>query len=30
MYTIALDKVHLDQVRERYPFWRDADEFKIM
>lgn len=30
VFTITLDKDHLLQVRERFPFWRDADEFRIM
>ncbi|MFL5739849.1 MAG: amidohydrolase [Flavisolibacter sp.] len=30
IHTIALDKDHLNQVRDRFPFWRDADEFKVM
>jgi omega-amidase len=30
VFTIALDKEHLDQVRQKFPFWRDADEFRIL
>jgi predicted amidohydrolase len=30
IFTIALDKDHLNAVREKFPFWRDADEFKII
>lgn len=30
IYTITLDKTHLDTVREKFPFWRDADQFMIM
>jgi omega-amidase len=29
-FTIALDKTHLQEVRARFPFLRDADEFKIL
>jgi predicted amidohydrolase len=29
-FTIKLDKEHLQKVRERFPFWRDADHFKIL
>jgi omega-amidase len=28
--TIGLDREHLQQVRERFPFLRDADHFEIM
>jgi predicted amidohydrolase len=28
--TIALDKDHLDKVREKFQFWRDADQFSIV
>lgn len=27
--TITLDKAHLDAVRARFPFWKDADGFRI-
>lgn len=30
VFTIALSKEHLQQVRERFQFWRDADEFQIL
>lgn len=30
VFTITLDKQHLETVREKFPFWRDADEFKIL
>jgi predicted amidohydrolase len=30
VFTITLDKDHLDTVREKFPFWRDADQFQIM
>jgi predicted amidohydrolase len=29
-FTINLDKEHLQKVRERFPFWRDADHFTIL
>lgn len=25
--TITLDKKHLEEVRQRFPFWRDSDDF---
>jgi predicted amidohydrolase len=28
--TLTLDKDHLDAVRKRFPFWRDADNFDIL
>ena len=30
IYTITLEKEHLDSVREKFPFWKDADDFMIM
>jgi omega-amidase len=29
IFTITLDKNHLDTVREKFPFWKDADRFHI-
>lgn len=29
IFTIELDKRHLDAVREKFPFWKDADDFTI-
>lgn len=29
IFTITLDKAHLQEVRQRFQFWRDADEFEI-
>ena len=29
IFTLTLDKSHLDSVREKYPFWKDADPFSI-
>lgn len=28
--TITLDKANIDEVRNKFPFWKDADNFKIM
>ena len=28
-FTITLDKAHLQSVREKFPFWKDADRFTI-
>lgn len=30
IFTITLDKTHLQNVREKFPFWKDADRFKIL
>ena len=30
IFTITLQKEHLKQVRSKYPFWKDADDFKII
>lgn len=30
VYTITLNKEHLDSVRGKFPFWKDADGFKII
>ena len=29
IFTITLDKSHLDNVREKFPFWKSADSFRI-
>ena len=29
IFTISLSKEHLQQVREKFQFWRDADKFQI-
>ncbi len=29
IHTIKLDKKHLEEVRNKFPFWRDADLFSI-
>ena len=30
IYTIVLEREPLQQVREKFPFWKDADNFKIV
>lgn len=30
VFTITLDKIHLENVREKFPFWKDADRFRIL
>jgi len=30
VFTVSLDKSHLDTIREKFPFWRHADLFKII
>jgi omega-amidase len=30
IFTMTLDKDHLNSVREKLPFWKDADHFKIV
>jgi omega-amidase len=30
IFTVTLDKTHLQTVREKLPFWKDADEFQII
>jgi omega-amidase len=29
IFTVTLDKAHLDNVRQKFPFWKDADEFQL-
>jgi omega-amidase len=29
VFSISLDKQHLEEVREKFPFWKDADRFEI-
>ena len=29
IFTVTLDKSHLEKTREKFPFWKDADEFFI-
>ena len=28
--TLTLDREHLENIREKFPFWKDADQFDIM
>lgn len=30
IFTITLEKKNLNEIRERFQFWRDADEFQIL
>ncbi len=30
IFTISLEEEKLEQIRNRFPFWRDADQFRIM
>ena len=30
VFTVTLDKSHLEKTREKFPFWKDADRFKII
>jgi predicted amidohydrolase len=30
IFTVTLDKDHLKTMREKFPFWKDADEFQII
>src|SRR6476661_2202494 len=30
VFTVTLDRLHLEKVREKFPFWKDADNFKII
>jgi predicted amidohydrolase len=30
VFTVTLDRSHLETVREKFPFWRDADRFQIL
>ena len=30
IFTISLDRDHLNSVREKFPFWKDADKFQII
>ena len=29
IFTIELNKQHLEEIRNRFPFWKDADRFTI-
>lgn len=30
VFTITLEKEHLDRIRDKFPFWRDADAFDLL
>ncbi len=30
IFTIKLNKANIDEVRNKFPFWKDADNFKIL
>lgn len=30
VHTITLEKEPLEEIRTKFPFWKDADEFKII
>lgn len=30
VFTVTLNGSHLEKVREKFPFWKDADSFKII
>ena len=30
VFTVTLDRSQLEKVREKFPFWKDADSFKII
>jgi predicted amidohydrolase len=30
VFTIRLEKNHLEEIREKLPFWRDADPFLLL
>ena len=30
IFTITLEKEKLEQIRNKFPFWKDADQFRIM
>jgi len=30
IFTVVLDKDHLNKIREKFPFWKDADKYKII
>ena len=30
VFTVTLDRSHLEKVREKFPFWKDSDQFKII
>ena len=30
VFTVTLDRSYLEKIREKFPFWKDADSFKII
>lgn len=30
IFTVTLDKRHLNTIREKFPFWKDADDFQLL
>jgi omega-amidase len=30
VFTVTIDKSHLETIREKFPFWKDADRFMIL
>jgi omega-amidase len=30
IFTLNLDRSHLEKIREKFPFWKDADQFNII
>ena len=30
VFSVTLDKSHVEKIREKFPFWKDADQFKII
>lgn len=30
IFTITLDKAHVEEIRQKFPFWRDADPFLVL
>jgi omega-amidase len=30
IHSVTLDKKHLEDVREKFPFWKDADQFRVL
>jgi predicted amidohydrolase len=30
IFTVTLDRSRLEDIRERFPFWKDADQFRII
>jgi len=30
VFTITLQKEHLENIRTKFPFWKDGDQFNIL